>query len=195
MQIQISWLLQKPTDLDLHCLLKQGMSWSEREGLSFEQLCLEQYVDRVHGCTTGTACAVYMYITILQQISFIKWFNSSWQGTFLCPRHQHYGRGVGVWGWAHIVFRWLCICTLYIRDPMRLRLTLVLLNPDIPCLCKQCRSRSVGFSRSQLIWICTVCHTVYEFISTIWIKLHDWVKIRSGHGILIYSARQVLRLL
>ena len=37
-------------------------------------------------------------------------------------------------------------------------LTLVLLNPDIPCLCKQCRSRSVGFGRSQLIWICTVCH-------------------------------------
>ena len=37
-------------------------------------------------------------------------------------------------------------------------LTLVLLNPDIPCLCKQCRSRSVGFFRSQLIWICTVCH-------------------------------------
>ena len=24
-------------------------------------------------------------------------------------------------------------------------LTLVLLNPDIPCICKQCRSRSVGF--------------------------------------------------
>ena len=24
-------------------------------------------------------------------------------------------------------------------------LTLVLLNPDITCLCKQCRSRSVGF--------------------------------------------------
>ena len=28
-------------------------------------------------------------------------------------------------------------------------LTLVLLNPDIPCLCKQCRSRSVGFWRSN----------------------------------------------
>ena len=25
-QIQISWLLQKPTDLDLHCLQKQGIS-------------------------------------------------------------------------------------------------------------------------------------------------------------------------
>ena len=38
-----------------------------------------------------------------------------------------------------------------------------LLNPslaehDMPCLSKQCRSRSVGFWRSQLIWICTDCH-------------------------------------
>ena len=33
MQIQISWLLQKPTDLDLHCLLRQGMSCSARGGL------------------------------------------------------------------------------------------------------------------------------------------------------------------
>ena len=48
-------------------------------------------------------------------------------------------------------------------------LTLVQLNSDIPCLCKQCRSRSVGFWRSQLIWICTVCHSVCEFISTTWI--------------------------
>ena len=37
-----------------------------------------------------------------------------------------------------------------------LMLTLVLLNLDISCLCKQCRFRSVG----QLIWICTVCHYV-----------------------------------
>ena len=37
-------------------------------------------------------------------------------------------------------------------------LTLVLLNLDIPCLCKQCRSWAVGFWRSQLIWICAVCH-------------------------------------
>ena len=36
-------------------------------------------------------------------------------------------------------------------------------NPSLakhimPCLNKQCRSRSVGFWRSQLIWICTVFH-------------------------------------
>ena len=34
MQIQIIWLLQKPTDLDLNCLLRQGMLCSAREGLS-----------------------------------------------------------------------------------------------------------------------------------------------------------------
>ena len=26
MQLQISWLLEKPTDLDLHCLQKKGIS-------------------------------------------------------------------------------------------------------------------------------------------------------------------------
>ena len=30
MQIQISWLLQKPTDLDLHCLQMQGISGFSR---------------------------------------------------------------------------------------------------------------------------------------------------------------------
>ena len=29
---------QKPTDLDLHCLLRQGMSYSAREGLIMYQL-------------------------------------------------------------------------------------------------------------------------------------------------------------
>ena len=34
----------------------------------------------------------------------------------------------------------------YIHDTIHtVYLTLVLLNPDIPCLCKQCSSRSVGF--------------------------------------------------
>ena len=36
-------------------------------------------------------------------------------------------------------------------------LTIVMLNPNIPCLCKQSKSRSVGFWRSQLISSCTVC--------------------------------------
>ena len=61
------------------------------------------------------------------------------------------------------------------------------------CLCKQCRSRSVGFFRSQLIWIYTVCHSVCEFISVIWIKQSDWLKIWIGCGILICSAGQGLK--
>ena len=33
MHIQISWLLQKPTDLDLHCLQRQGNPGSAGQGL------------------------------------------------------------------------------------------------------------------------------------------------------------------
>ena len=31
-------------------------------------------------------------------------------------------------------------------------------EPDMSCLCKKCRSKSVGFWRSQLIGIYTICH-------------------------------------
>ena len=34
-QIQISWLLQKPTDLDLHCLQRQGISRFSRTRVNF----------------------------------------------------------------------------------------------------------------------------------------------------------------
>ena len=52
-----------------------------------------------------------------------------------------------------------CRQTIYSHLPSQL--TLVLLNPDIPYLCKQCRARSVGF---QLIWIGTVCHSVCQIM-------------------------------
>ena len=67
-------------------------------------------------------------------------------------------------------------------------------EPGYTLFCKQCRSRSVGFWRSQLIWICTVCHSECEFISTICIKEFDWLKICKGRGILKYSAGQGLRI-
>ena len=66
------------------------------------------------------------------------------------------------------VLMFLWVITIYVS--VEKISTLVLLNPDMSCLCKQCRSRSVGFWRSQLIWISTVCHLVCEFVSTIWIK-------------------------
>ena len=47
--------------------------------------------------------------------------------------------------------------------PFQSYLTLVLLNLDVFCLCKQCRS--------QLIWICTVCYSIGAFIATTWLNL------------------------
>ena len=40
-QIQISWLLQKPTDLDLHCLHWQGVSGFSRTRVVYLMLCLK----------------------------------------------------------------------------------------------------------------------------------------------------------
>ena len=37
-------LFQKPTDLDLHCLLRQSMSCSAREGLKQENITLEHVI-------------------------------------------------------------------------------------------------------------------------------------------------------
>ena len=62
-------------------------------------------------------------------------------------------------------------------DIYNISLTLAMLNADIPCLGKQCRSRSVGLSGSALFAI--------KFIATIQIRQSDWLKIRSGRGILI----------
>ena len=67
-------------------------------------------------------------------------------------------------------------------------LTLVLLNPICPAFANSVDPDQLA-SANQLIWICTVCHSVWESIST-WIKLSDWLTIRSRCGILIYSAWQ-----
>ena len=78
----------------------------------------------------------------------------------------------------HVPWHLIKVCTICLLiwsfetsgSKMDLYLTLVLLNPGISCLYKQCRCRSVGFYRSQLIWICTVCHSVCEFVSITWTK-------------------------
>ena len=38
MQIQISWLLQKPTDLDLHCLQRQDISGFSRTRVNVNEI-------------------------------------------------------------------------------------------------------------------------------------------------------------
>ena len=46
MQIQISWLLQKPTDLDLHCLQRQGISGFSRSRVKTNVYVLQCYLLR-----------------------------------------------------------------------------------------------------------------------------------------------------
>ena len=73
-------------------------------------------------------------------------------------------------------------------------LTQVLLNPDIPRLCKQCRARSAGFWRNQLVRICTI-NFVIKYVNlyqqTGSSNLIGW-KSKSGHGLFIYSVWQGL---
>ena len=73
-------------------------------------------------------------------------------------------------------------------------LTLVRLNQDIPCFCKQCRSRSVGFWCSEANWSGSTLFFIkyVNFIASIQIKQSDSLTIRCGCGILIYSAWQGL---
>ena len=61
-QIQISWLLQKPTDLDLHCLLRQGMSCSAREGLIMVLILLHS----LESIFSSKLLWHYVCITLLQ---------------------------------------------------------------------------------------------------------------------------------
>ena len=61
MQIQINWLLRKPTDLALHCLLRQGIAGSAGSGLTKKRLTLEAPV------TTIVVC--FVLLVILKVIS------------------------------------------------------------------------------------------------------------------------------
>ena len=71
MQIQISSLLQKPTDLDLHCLLRQGMLYSAREGLNV--CCQYAFVIKKIWFNKSSTCSK----TNLRHFTFVLCFNLS----------------------------------------------------------------------------------------------------------------------
>ena len=117
---KICWLLQKPTDLDLHCLQRQGISGFSRTRVNIVSNLIMQYL---------------LFGLVLFQKSKRNF------STSLCSYFQE-----------HYVLK-----SFYNN-----LLNLILLNPDMHCLCKQCRSRSFGVWRNQLIWIGTVYHSVYQ---------------------------------
>ena len=68
MQIQISWLLQKPTDLDLHCLQRQDISGFSRTRVNLLQL--SKFSTQEHWET-------YLYCVILLHIYTKIWTSPS----------------------------------------------------------------------------------------------------------------------
>ena len=95
-----------------------------------------------------------------------------------CPTVHRYFKRRTCWKTRPKMKTNLKLWTKQNHEVKRSQLILLLLNPDISCL---------------LIWIRTVCHSVHEYVSTTWIKSSDWLTIRNGHDILIYSAWQGLK--
>ena len=121
----------------------------------------------------------YLFIFFFQKIGFVLSFKLSPKKT-ICMKGRYLFSGKEI----ETYFK------MSSAETLPSMLTLVLLYPDIHCLCKQCRSRLNGFWRSHLIWICMVCHSIYGIMSTIWIKEADWLTIRCECGILIDSTWQ-----
>ena len=122
--------------------------------IMFLPKCFSEWVS----CDLWTSCycmlqgIIYFYICICGQIN-----NQNMQlfMFFLTPSTWMAKKGIC---WVPGICIMHAFQEIILQMERITALNLVLLNPDIPCLCKQCRSRSVCFCRSQLIWICTVCH-------------------------------------
>ena len=71
---------------------------------------------------------------------------------------------------------------------MKLSLNHSLAEHDMPCFSKQCRSKSVGFCRSQLIWICTVVIKYVNFYQKP--KSSNLIGWKVGMASYFYSAWQ-----
>ena len=70
MQIQISWLiLQKPTDLALHCLLRQGSSCSAREGLRKWMVCFSLV------CGLCIVCLGLLFL-LVSLVGYLLWLTA-----------------------------------------------------------------------------------------------------------------------
>ena len=188
MQIQISWLLQKPTDLDLYCLQRQGISRFSRTRIKYMydsvQFLFFFFTDDTPPtivCPPLSSLTLYLEdsndtaslnitsdmfivnddsgIQNLQPVEIISRPPTSFTFADLYKTYTFTAtvrdqRGNAASCQAQVFVTSKVVFVLY-------DLTLVLVIPDMPCLCKQCRSRSVGFwRRNQLIWICTAFHSV-----------------------------------
>ena len=92
-QIQISWLLQKPTDLDLHCLQRQGISGFSRTRVkapysSKIDIFIQERLNKlIYGIDTIIKCGIWQPVKfhkiwhlwtckISVSLSFLKWIKN-----------------------------------------------------------------------------------------------------------------------
>ena len=72
MQIQISWLLQKPTDLDLHCLQRKGISGFSRTRVKNCWKNGKYFRPRSDGIECGIALdKMFFYLKVLTFFLFL----------------------------------------------------------------------------------------------------------------------------
>ena len=90
MQIQISWFLQKPTDLDLHCLQRQGISGFSRTRVKIK---LNVFFCSFSLWVDGFICGICCVIICSSSLLLVPWEGcTSWLWHFL-------GMTLTLWQW------------------------------------------------------------------------------------------------
>ena len=134
-QIQISWLLQKPTDLDLHCLQKQDVSGFSRtrvNRLTKLLKCVWSFAIHIHARADQAevhCCLVPLRCNLQIHDSLI----TSKKTKSVYIRHNLF---VKITVKHYEVTLHYCNTVHKCPHPSHCQLTLVLLNLDMPCLCK-----------------------------------------------------------
>ena len=96
MQIQISWLLQKPTDLDLHCLQRQVYPGSAGQGLRVKNINSENSIQQNGLLTAFSIGRVYRIIYRLSKTDSVVFVSSCVPCLQWIPLFRTFGNWPGI---------------------------------------------------------------------------------------------------
>ena len=117
-KIQISWLLQKPADLDQHWLLRQGIS-------GFSRTRVKSYRDNIRVTKKGALCNEMPYSYELNSASSgfqtqdLVIRSTYYSTTWMLPKHTESSRSnmliittnilIKVWKYADLILHWYLV--------------------------------------------------------------------------------------
>ena len=140
MQVQISWLLQKPTDLDLHCLQMQGICGLSRIRLNaiyqfFIKLFLdnEMFIFEGYGAFNNRICKTYQSASIFSVRILYRSDHGHTSWCWLYDTTRHIKRCSCLYGCKAYLRRWRIIRTLCLNPPGFLKLNKTLSKHIIAC--------------------------------------------------------------